>query len=160
MDPPKSGVPLDSGQINCPWFYHTSIPFWTSEKQTPLNSKQRTLISPWCTLANTKLLPKMGYSHIVNSHFVNSHFVNSHFRNWRSGKIPRKRTVKLHSPNATSSCLTYSGGRVHNSMPTRSILNVDISVFWTCNGCSLNCTSKSKFSVTNECFFGYDVVIA
>ena len=32
--------------------------FQTSEKWTPLNSEQRTLISSQCTLANTKLPPK------------------------------------------------------------------------------------------------------
>ena len=40
------------------WLYHRTNTFWTSEKQTPLNSKQRTLISPQHTSANTKLPPK------------------------------------------------------------------------------------------------------
>ena len=40
------------------WYYHRTNTFWTSEKQTPLNSKQKTLTRPRHTLANTKLPPK------------------------------------------------------------------------------------------------------
>ena len=40
------------------WFYRSTNTFQTSEKQTPLNSVQWTLISPRLTLTNTKLPPK------------------------------------------------------------------------------------------------------
>ena len=61
-DPPRSGQPLYSGRLTCPRLIFTieTNTFRTSEKRTPLNSEQRTLIRPQRTLANTKLPPKTG----------------------------------------------------------------------------------------------------
>ena len=61
-DPPKSGQPLYDGRTaHLPLIDFTigTNTFRTSEKWTPLNSEQRTLISLQRTLANTKLPPKM-----------------------------------------------------------------------------------------------------
>ena len=61
-DPPKSRQPLYNGSTaHLPPIDFTiarTNTFRTSEKRTPLNSEQRTLISPQRTLANTKLPPK------------------------------------------------------------------------------------------------------
>ena len=58
MDPLKSGQPLYSGRITCPrLILPKTNTFRTSEKQTPLNSEQKTLISLRRTLAKTKLPP-------------------------------------------------------------------------------------------------------
>ena len=58
-DPLKSGQPLYNGRSLAPdRFYPRINTFRTSKKRTPLNSEQRTLISPQRTLANTKLPPK------------------------------------------------------------------------------------------------------
>ena len=40
------------------WFYYRTNTLRTSEKRIPLNSEQRTLVSPRRTQANTKLPPK------------------------------------------------------------------------------------------------------
>ena len=57
MDPPKKRTTSVQQTAHLPPIDFT-ITFWTSEKRTPLNSEQRTLISPQHTLANTKLPPK------------------------------------------------------------------------------------------------------
>ena len=57
--PSKNWTTSVQRTAHLPRLTHTTNIFRTTEKQTPLNSKQWTLISPRRTLANTKLPPKM-----------------------------------------------------------------------------------------------------
>ena len=72
MDPLKSRQPLYSRQITCPRLIcpHRTNTFRTSEKRTPLNSEQWTLMSPRHTLANTKLPPKTDSETTPTNSFV------------------------------------------------------------------------------------------
>ena len=62
------------------WFYHRTNTFQTSKKRTPLNSKQRTLMSPRHTLPNTKLPPKVDSETTPTNSFVYNATLVDHFR--------------------------------------------------------------------------------
>ena len=72
------------GSLAPDWFYHRTNTFRTSEKQTPLNSEQQTLISPQRTLANiTSENGQWSYTHIMRTlvnHFRNA--TTTGFKEW------------------------------------------------------------------------------
>ena len=57
MDPAKSGLPIDSGQIICPQFYNYYISNLSEADTSQLQTTNTD--HPQHTLADTKLLPKI-----------------------------------------------------------------------------------------------------
>ena len=55
------------GSLASDWFYHSTNTFWTSKKQTLLNSEQRTLIRPPRTFKITTENGQQSYTHIMQT---------------------------------------------------------------------------------------------
>ena len=168
MDPLKSRQPLYSTQITCPRLIcpHRTSTFRTSEKRTPLNSEQWTLMNPRHTLASTKLPPKTDSETTPTNNFVHiaSGFckIACHHR-WPDSKtghyigtVAYCTSLFLHdtaterSKDVTSSCST---ARAHITTPTGSIpnaLNEYLYIFWIRSGRPFN---KSAVTYKNNQVF-------
>ena len=130
------------GSLAPDWFYHRTNTLRTSEKWTPLNSEQRTLISPRRTLANTKLPPKTDSEatpskcRCLSTAFVTPPSLDSKTKNYIStvdyrASLSRQCKVTERSKNPTSRPISHYHAYQKYT-----------SVFRTRSGGSFHCSRK------------------
>ena len=144
------------GSLAPDWFYHRANSLIHFKPSTPLNSKQRILVSPWRTLANSKLPPKTVKLHppivvyIVRTHVDCFCKIVGHLH-WIQrpdiilalllivlaflASVQQRRGLKmwLHRVQQPTA---------HITTPTGSIPHADTSVFRTCSGGPFHSTGK------------------